>query len=233
MNYNIIFKNLGRIRYKEGWDFQEELFDKLIQAKTDERKDKNQYLLFCEHEHVYTLGKSGDRQNLLIAEHICKSKNIDFYLINRGGDITYHGPGQLVAYPIIDLEEFDIGVKKYISMLEDVVIEVLKEYGIKGEKDEKAMGVWIDPVISGKSRKICAIGVRTSRYVTMHGLALNVNTDLSYFTFINPCGFTDKATTSMQKELGHEVDFEELSDKMKKSFERVFGFIIEYEHFVR
>lgn len=233
MNHNIIFQNLGRIRYKEAWDYQEDLFDKLVHAKSDETKNKKQYLLFCEHEHVYTLGKSGDRQNLLIAEHICKSKNIDYYPINRGGDITYHGPGQLVAYPIIDLEEFKIGVKNYISMLEDVVIEVLKEYGIKGEKDEKAMGVWIDPDIPGKSRKICAIGVRTSRYVTMHGLALNVNTDLSYFTFINPCGFTDKATTSMQKELGHEVDFEELSDKMKKAFERVFGFEIDQEHFVR
>lgn len=224
MDYNITFQNLGRIRYKEAWDYQERLFNALLQAKSDGNESGEQHLLFCEHEHVYTLGKSGDRQNLLIAEHLCKSKNIDFYPINRGGDITYHGPGQLVAYPIIDLEKLKIGVKKYVSMLEDVVIEVLKEYGIEGKKDEKAMGVWIDPDIPEKARKICAIGVRTSRYVTMHGLALNVNTDLSYFNFINPCGFTDKATTSMQKELGCEVDFSELSDKMQNSFENVFGF---------
>lgn len=223
MNKNVIFQNLGRIRYKQAWDYQEELFQKVIRSKVENGTPEEQYLLFCEHEHVYTLGKSGDSQNLLIAEHICKSKNIDYFPINRGGDITYHGPGQLVAYPIIDLESFGIGVKKYISMLEDVVIEVLDAYGIKGEKDEKAMGVWIDPGNPALARKICAIGVRTSRYVTMHGLALNVNTDLSYFSFINPCGFTDKATTSMQKELGHEVDFEEVSDRMKTAFDKVFN----------
>ena len=223
MNKKIIFQDLGRIRYKKAWDYQEKLFDELLQSKIKNNRTGNQYLLFCEHEHVYTLGKSGNKQNLLIAEHICKSRNIDYFPINRGGDITYHGPGQLVAYPIIDLENFGIGVKKYIQMLEDVVIMVLDDFGIKGEKDDKAMGVWIEPKDPIKARKICAIGVRTSRYVTMHGLALNVNTDLSYFSFINPCGFTDKATTSIQQELGYAVDFDEVSERMKTAFGELFG----------
>lgn len=227
MNKKITFHDMGRIRYKEAWDYQEKLFDTLLQSKIKNLDTKNQYLLFCEHEHVYTLGKSGNKQNLLIAEHICKSKHIDYFPINRGGDITYHGPGQLVAYPIIDLENFGIGIKKYIQLLEDVIISVLKTFGIKGEKDDKAMGVWIDAQDPAKARKICAIGVRTSRYVTMHGLALNVNTDLSYFSFINPCGFTDKATTSMQQELGHDVNFEKVSERMKTAFSEVFGFEID------
>jgi lipoate-protein ligase B len=223
MTRKVIFQDLGRIRYKEAWDYQEELFESVIRAKVNREEDKKQYLLFCEHEHVYTIGKSGNRQNLLIARSVCESKNIDLHAIDRGGDITYHGPGQLVAYPIIDLEAFQIGIKKYISMLEDVVIETLKTYGIQGEKDEKAMGVWIEPASLAKARKICAIGVRASRFVTMHGLALNVNTDLSYYNYINPCGFTDRGVTSMQKELGEEVDFQELSDRMKEAFHDVFG----------
>lgn len=223
MNKNVLFQHLGRIRYKQAWDYQEELFQAVIDAKTHPAEPKNQYLLFCEHEHVYTLGKRGKSQNLLITEQVCRSKNIDYFPIDRGGDITYHGPGQLVAYPIIDMEEFHVGVKQYVSMLEDLVIEVLKAYGINGEKDEKAMGVWIDAQHPAKARKICAIGVRTSRFVTMHGFALNVNTDLSYFNFINPCGFTDKGVTSMQKELGREIDFEELSEKTRKAFRNVFG----------
>ncbi len=222
MHNNIIYKDLGITSYKETWDYQEELFQKVISAKLNGDTDKEQYILFCEHKHVYTLGKSGNRQNLLIAEHVCKSKNIDFFPINRGGDITYHGPGQLVVYPIIDLEELGVGIKTYISMIEDVVIEVLNTYGIKGEKDEKAMGVWIDKDNPTKARKICAIGVRASRFVTMHGLALNINTDLSYFSYINPCGFTDKAVTSMQQELGKWIDLEEVSKRMKDAFEKIF-----------
>lgn len=221
-NNNVIFQNLGRIRYKEAWDYQENLFESVVLSKLNNDENKPQYLLFCEHEPVYTLGKSGNAQNLLIAEHVCKSKNIDYYPIDRGGDITFHGPGQLVAYPIIDMEEFHVGVKSYIQKLEDVVIQTLQPYGIVGEKDEKAMGVWIDAQHPAKARKICAIGVRTSRFVTMHGLALNVNTDLSYFNYINPCGFTDRAVTSMQKELRREVDIEEVSGKMKQAFEDVF-----------
>ena len=182
MSKEVIFQDMGIMPYKEAWDYQEEVFQSLVKSKLSDNNDKAQYLLFCEHNHVYTLGKSGNAQNLLIAEHICKSKNIDYYPINRGGDITYHGPGQLVAYPIIDLDEFGIGIKSYISMLEDVVISVLNSYGINGEKDENAMGVWIDANNPAKARKICAIGVRASRFVTMHGLALNVNTALSNFS---------------------------------------------------
>ncbi|MBK5195539.1 MAG: lipoyl(octanoyl) transferase LipB [Proteiniphilum sp.] len=223
MSRKVIFEDLGRIRYKEAWDYQEKLFDSVIRDKLEKKEEKNQYLLFCEHDHVYTIGKSGNRQNLLIARSVCESKQIDLHEIDRGGDITYHGPGQLVVYPIIDLEAFQIGIKKYISQLEDVVIETLKEYGVKGEKDEKAMGVWIDPAHPANARKICAIGVRASRFVTMHGLALNVNSELSYFNYINPCGFTDREVTSLKKELGREVDFHELSLKMKQNFQHVFG----------
>lgn len=245
MSKVVVFEDLGKIRYKNAWDYQEEIFQKLIKAKafkserrriellqTSSTKEDNeirdavlakQYLLFCEHDNVYTLGKSGDKQNLLIARNICESRGIDLHEINRGGDITYHGPGQIVVYPIIDLEEFNIGIKSYISMLEDVVIETLKQFGIKGEKDEKAMGVWIDAGNSIKARKICAIGVKASRYITMHGLALNVNTDLSFFDYINPCGFTDRGVTSMEKELNSKIDFKEVSKIMKNSFENVFG----------
>lgn len=224
MSKHIIFEDLGISPYKSTWEYQESLFTKVLESKKKGETNKDQYLLFCEHNHVYTLGKSGDRQNLLITEHLCKSKNIDYYPIDRGGDITYHGPGQLVAYPIIDLDEFKIGIKTYISMLEDVIISVLKSYDIVGEKDASAMGVWIDADNPAKARKICAIGVKASRFVTMHGLALNVNTDLSYFSYINPCGFTDKPVTSIQKELGKEVDFEEVSQRTKSAFKDIFGF---------
>lgn len=223
MSKKVIFEDLGRIRYKEAWDYQEKLFESVIRQKLDKKEEKNQYLLFCEHEHVYTIGKSGNRQNLLIAGSVCESKHIDLHEIDRGGDITYHGPGQLVVYPIIDLEAFQIGIKKYISLLEDVVIATLKEYGVDGEKEEKAMGVWIDATHPSKARKICAIGVRASRFVTMHGLALNINSDLSYFNYINPCGFTDRGVTSLQKELGREVDFAEASYRMRCHFKNVFG----------
>lgn len=223
MGKRIIFEDLGKIRYKEAWDYQEKLFQEVIQDKLDQIPDKEQHLLFCEHEHVFTLGKSANKHNLLIAKNLCESKNIHLHAIDRGGDITYHGPGQLVVYPIIDLEDYQIGIKRYISMLEDVVIETLKVFGVTAQKDEKAMGVWLDAGNPAKARKICAIGVRASRFVTMHGLALNVNTDLSYFNYINPCGFTDRGVTSMQKELGHEVDFQAVSNAMKDAFSAIFG----------
>lgn len=245
MSKEAVLEDLGKIRYKEAWDYQEKIFQKLIKAKAlksekrkiellqtsfteynNERSDATlakQYILFCEHDNVYTLGKSGNRQNLLIARNICESRGIDLHEIDRGGDITYHGPGQIVVYPIIDLEEFNIGIKSYISMLEDVVVETLKSFGINGEKDGKAMGVWLDAGNSIKARKICAIGVKASRYITMHGLALNVNTDLSYFDYINPCGFTDRGVTSMEKELNRKVDLKEVSEIMRSSFENVFG----------
>lgn len=222
MHQKMIFKNLQRIRYKEAWDYQKMLFSELIEAKKNNQKPSHQYLLFCEHEPVFTLGKSGNKQNLLITEHICKAKQIDFFPINRGGDITYHGPGQLVVYPIIDMESFQMGVKQYIHALEQVVIDTLQEYNITATRDEKAIGVWIDSDNPIQARKICAIGVKTSRYVTMHGLALNINTDLSYFNFINPCGFIDKGVTSIQKELGHTINFEEVATKMKVHFARIF-----------
>ncbi len=223
MSRKVVFEDLGRIRYREAWEYQEKLFAKVIRDKQEQKSEKEQYLLFCEHEHVYTLGKSGNRQNLLISRRMCESRQIDLHEIDRGGDITYHGPGQLVAYPIIALEAFGIGIKRYISLLEDVVIETLKPYGIRGEKDEKAMGVWIDADDPARARKICAIGVRASRFVTMHGLALNINSDLSYFSFINPCGFTDRGVTSIQKELGREVDFREISHGMKNAFRELFA----------
>src|SRR5690554_1628616 len=210
MSRKVIFEDLGRIRYREAWDYQEKLFDAVIRDKLDKREEKNQYLLFCEHEHVYTIGKSGNRQNLLIARSVCESKQIDLHEIDRGGDITYHGPGQLVVYPIIDLEEYGIGIKKYISMLEDVVIKTLKHFGLEGDKDEKAMGVWIDSKDPVKARKICAIGVRVSRFVTMHGLAINVNTVLSYFDYINPSEFTDRGVTSIEKEVNRKIDMNDV-----------------------
>lgn len=223
----MFFEDLGRIRYKKAWDYQEKLFDELVDAKSSDVGKERQYLLFCEHDPVYTLGKHGNRDNLLVAEHVCRSRRIDLHAIDRGGDITFHGPGQLVVYPIFDLESFGMGIKSYISALEDVVIEVLGFYGINGEKDDKAMGVWLEPFTPERARKICAIGVRASRFVTMHGLALNVNTDLAYFNYINPCGFRDRGVTSLQRELSHEVPFGEVAERMKRVFASRFG--IEFE----
>ncbi len=219
----VIFEDLGIIPYKQAWDYQKQVFEQLIDDKKNNPGRKKQYLLFCQHNHVFTLGKSGKVQNLLITEQLCKNRGIEYFAIERGGDITYHGPQQLVAYPIIDLEAFDCGIKNYISQLEDVVIRVLNQYGIQGEKDEKAMGVWMDAANPAKARKICAIGVKSSRFVTMHGFALNVNTDLSYYNFINPCGFVDRGVTSMEKELGRKVDFAEVSEITKQAFTDIFG----------
>jgi lipoyl(octanoyl) transferase len=218
------FQDLGLIDYKQGWDYQEELFVK-VQEKREEpdaRKDVG-FLLFCEHPHVYTLGKSGQNNNLLIGEEMLKRINATYYHINRGGDITYHGPGQLVVYPILDLEALGITLKDYIHKLEEVIIRTLDTYGLKAERLNGATGVWLDKGIAGKERKICAIGVRASRYVTMHGLAFNVNTNLDYFNYINPCGFLDKGVTSMQKELGIEVDFEQLKVRVKERFAEVYS----------
>ncbi len=219
----VIFEDLGIIPYKQAWDYQKQVFEQLIDDKKNNLGRKKQYLLFCQHNHVFTLGKSGKVQNLLITEQLCKNRGIEYFAIERGGDITYHGPQQLVVYPIIDLEAFDCGIKNYISQLEDVVIRVLNQYGIQGEKDEKAMGVWMDAANPAKARKICAIGVKSSRFVTMHGFALNVNTDLSYYNFINPCGFVDRGVTSMEKELGRKVDFVEVSEITKQAFTDIFG----------
>jgi lipoyl(octanoyl) transferase len=180
------------------------------------KKEPAQYLLFCEHPHVYTLGKSGDEANLLIREDFLKKIGATYFKTNRGGDITYHGPGQIVGYPIVDLESLGLGLKQYITLLEDAIVELLKTYGIHATRMEGATGVWLDADHPVKARKICAIGVRSSRYITMHGFALNVHTNLDYFTYINPCGFETRGVTSMQKELGGILDFEQVKLELKQ-----------------
>lgn len=216
------FKDLKNIEYKEAWDFQETLFKEVIQAKLD-KKPKGGYLLFCEYPHVFTLGKSGEEDNFLIHKEFLEQINATYFQTNRGGDITYHGPGQIVGYPIIDLDQFGVALKDYIYKLEDAIIKTLAEYGILGHHNTEATGVWLDIDVSGKTRKICAIGVKASRFVTMHGFALNVNTNLNYFTYINPCGFKDKGVTSMEKELGYKLNFDEVKEKVRNNLAQVFG----------
>lgn len=214
----IEYRDLGLIPYRQAWDYQEKLFRELQEKKVfpdTGAERKLNYLLFCEHPHVYTLGKSGKDMNLLINEEFLSKKGIEFFRINRGGDITYHGPGQIVGYPILDLEEFSLGIKGYIDLLEEAIILLLKKYDISAGRLEGATGVWLDAAVPGRTRKICAIGVRASRYVTMHGFAFNVNTDLSLYNYINPCGFTDKGVTSLQKETGREMDFEEVKLQLR------------------
>ena len=236
MGKNLNFRDLGLIDYLKAWKYQEELLDDLVNRKLKRRKKDDIIeeteagtLLFCEHPHVYTLGKSGSENNLLVGEKQLRDRGASFYRIDRGGDITYHGPGQIVGYPIIDLEILGIGVKKYIALLEDAVILTLKEFNISASRLEKATGVWLDHDQPGRSRKICAIGVRVSRAVTMHGFAFNVNTNLDYFKFINPCGFVDKGVTSLAKELGHSIPPDEVKEILKQKISSVFGTrIIEY-----
>lgn len=222
---NVIFKDLGLASYEEVLDQQEELFNEIISFKTGkaapDKSEQNNYLIFCEHPHVYTLGKSGSEKNLLINHIQLQAKNAVFFKTNRGGDITYHGPGQIVGYPILDLEQFGLGIKTYIHSLEESIIMTLAHFGLKGERLDGATGVWLD-VATPKVRKICAIGVRTSRYVSMHGFALNVNTDLNYFNYINPCGFTDKAVTSLSKELKTVVDIEDVKKILLEKIASVF-----------
>jgi lipoyl(octanoyl) transferase len=208
---NLKFHSIGIRDYKETWDFQEELFQKVLIQKQQNDPGLLHHLIFCQHPHVYTLGKSGDEENLLLNYIQLQAKNAQFYKINRGGDITYHGPGQLVGYPILSLEHLKIGLKEYINKLEEVIIKSIAHFGLKGERLQGATGVWLDTENNTKTRKICAIGVRSSHWVTMHGFALNVNTDLSYFGHINPCGFVDKTVTSIEKEIGVKLDFEEVS----------------------
>ena len=219
MNKKVEFQDLGLIDYKKCWDYQEELFAGILETKSTNRKEEksdktNNYLLFCEHPHVYTLGKSGDEKNLLVNEDYLKSRGATFHKINRGGDITYHGPGQIVGYPILDLDNFFTDIHKYLRFLEEAVILTLKEYGLESERSPGETGVWFD-VGTPKARKICAFGVKSSRWVTMHGFAFNINSDLSYFGNIIPCGIVDKKVTSLEKELEREVDFEEVKNKVK------------------
>jgi lipoyl(octanoyl) transferase len=212
----IKYKDLGLIGYKKAWDHQESLFDELMKKKLSGEKIFPGYLLFCEHPHVFTLGKSGSTGNLLIDKKLLEKEGIEFYRINRGGDITYHGPGQIVGYPIIDLEQFGLGIKSYIEILEEAVIKLLEGYSIKSSRLPGATGVWLDAGDDRKARKICAIGVRASRHITMHGFAFNVNTDLTKYRFINPCGFVDKGVTSMAKEIGVMQDMEEVKFRLKE-----------------
>ncbi|WP_421751494.1 lipoyl(octanoyl) transferase LipB [Croceimicrobium sp.] len=223
-----MFRDLGLIDYQEAWDYQEQLFQETVDRKFQNRKlpeaeqePTQNYLLFCEHPHVYTLGKSGKREHLLVSEQELKDLKATFYPINRGGDITYHGPGQLVGYPILDLDHFFPDIHKYLRYLEEVFIKVLADYGLKGERSDGETGVWFD-VGTPKARKILALGVRASRWVTMHGWAFNVNTDLSYFGHIVPCGIYDKDVTSMERELGHPVDMAEIEAKAKQYFCEIF-----------
>lgn len=216
---DIQFMDLGMRGYREVWELQEKLLDEVKTRKLSGERFPG-YLLFVEHFPVYTLGKSGDEANMLINTIQLRAKQAEFIKVDRGGDITFHGPGQLVVYPIIDLEYYSLGVKEYVDKLEEIVIGTVGEYGIKGERLAGATGVWIDSLLPG-ARKICAIGVKCSRYVTMHGFALNVNTDLNYFNYIHPCGFVDKGVTSIQKETGHEVDLSDVKMKVLCQFESI------------
>jgi lipoyl(octanoyl) transferase len=216
------FIDWGIIAYEQAYRQQKELFETALRNKAENKAVQNKVIL-CEHPHVITIGKNGLSSNLLFPEKTLQEKKVELFRVDRGGDITYHGPGQVVGYPVLDLESFHLGLKEYIHRLEEVIIQTLAEYGIKGERLEKATGVWIDRDIPGKARKIAAIGVRSSRYITMHGFAFNINTDLSYFKLINPCGFTDKGTTSLQQESGREIDTEKLKISLCRIFRQVFS----------
>jgi lipoyl(octanoyl) transferase len=227
MNKKVKVQDLGHKDYKETWDYQETLFKDIVDLKVKNRReatcfDTPNHFLFVEHPHVYTLGKSGDMDNLLVDEKVLKTKGATFYKINRGGDITYHGPGQVVGYPILDLDNFFTDIHKYLRFLEEMVILTLAEYGLKAERSEGETGVWLD-VGTPFARKICAMGVRASRWVTMHGFALNVNTDLGYFDLMIPCGIKDKAVTSLNVELGKkEVNMEEVKQRLLHHFQILF-----------
>lgn len=217
------YEDVGLKDYKACWDYQEEILAEVVADKRAKGAptDLNRFLL-VEHPHVYTLGKSGDEHNLLIHEDFMKKIEATYYKINRGGDITYHGPGQLVGYPIIDLEHYEIGVREYIEKMEDAIIATVAHYGIESGRKEGATGVWLEAEIPAKSRKICAIGVRVSRYVTMHGFALNVNTDMRYFNYINPCGFLTYGVTSLERELGKKMDMQEVKEVVKAKFNETY-----------
>jgi lipoyl(octanoyl) transferase len=228
----IIFRDLGNMAYDAAWDYQEKLLQDNLRIKSARyhsqdvtllpEEQTQHHLLFCEHPHVYTLGKSGHMENLLVNDSRLKELNVSFFKTNRGGDITYHGPGQIVGYPILDLEHFETDLGKYMRNLEEVIIRTLSHYGIVAGRLPGATGVWLDAEVKGRARKICAMGVRCSRWVTMHGFALNVNTDLHYFGYIVPCGITDKSVTSMEQELGKTVDEQEVKNILRHEFGRVF-----------
>jgi lipoyl(octanoyl) transferase len=232
LSYSVKYEDIGLKDFKETWDYQATIFKTLIDGKkeavrvVDGKKNHDPgTLIFVEHPHVYTLGKNGSENNLLIDYIQLQAKDAKFYRIDRGGDITYHGPGQLVGYPIFDLDVSGIGLKEYIFKLEETIIRSAFEYGLNGTRLDGGTGVWLDPSVKGKARKICAIGVKASRFVTMHGFAFNVNTDLSYFNHINPCGFTDKGVTSLEKELGKKLDINEVKEVVRTKFREVFDLV--------
>ncbi|MEM1407445.1 MAG: lipoyl(octanoyl) transferase LipB [Bacteroidota bacterium] len=226
-NKSVKYIDLGVIDYQKAWDYQTERFDAVVETKIENRKNEatiptRNYLLFCEHPHVYTLGKSGSEDNLLVDDDKLKEIEATYYKINRGGDITYHGPGQVVAYPILDLDNFFTDIHKYLRFLEEAVILTLKEYNIEAGRITGLTGVWLDHVDQKNPRKICALGVKSSRWVTMHGLAFNINTDLDYFKNIVPCGIDDKAVTSLAAELGQPQDIEKVKTELKKNIAELF-----------
>lgn len=228
-NHKTEFVDLGLIPFQEAWNYQVNLFNKILETKASNRNRSEQdqqptenHLLFCEHPNVFTLGKSGNENNLLIRKEDLSSIQASYYPINRGGDITFHGPGQIVGYPILDLENFITDIHRYMRLMEEAVIQTLKEFGIEGGRIAGLTGVWIDPE-KESARKICALGVKTSRWVTMHGFAFNINTDLRYFDYIIPCGIDDKAVTSLQKELGQFQDIEKVKTILKAKFGEQFG----------
>jgi lipoyl(octanoyl) transferase len=252
MKQTVIFRDLGQMDYQSAWDYQESLLQENVRIKTmvygfepvagvqksevgsdgppntqftihHSPSTTTHHLLFVEHPPVFTLGKSGNIQNVLVSEERLKQIGIEFFRTNRGGDITFHGPEQIVGYPILDLEKFDTDIGHYLRNLEEIIILTLKDYGIAAGRSKGETGVWIDPGTSGKERKICAIGVRCSRWITMHGFAFNVNTDLTYFNYIIPCGIQNKQVTSLKKELGRELDIAEVKQKVRENFEKVFG----------
>lgn len=227
MNKKVLYKHLGTMDYEECWKYQEHLMQEIIKVKLENRNQTiptptNNYLLIVEHPSVYTIGKSGKENHLLVSQEFLKSINATYYRVNRGGDITYHGKGQLVMYPILDLENFFTDIHKYVRNLEEVIIRTLKDYGINAKRSKGETGVWIEPDNLQRARKICAIGVRSSRWVTMHGLAFNINTDLKYFDYIIPCGIKNKKVTSLHIELGKKVDEREVRMKVLKYFQEVF-----------
>ena len=224
-------QDIGLIDYKEAWDLQESLLKESVDLKVSNRINNSDvlplnHLLFCEHPHVYTLGKSGKQEHLLLDDEQLSDVSASYYKINRGGDITYHGPGQLVMYPIIDLEQFFTDIHKYLRFLEEAVIVTLKEYGLQADRYEGLTGVWMEPN-TPNARKICAMGVKCSRWITMHGIGFNINADLSYFQHIVPCGIDDKAVTSLEKELGRKISMMEVKEKLTNHMASIFGFEFE------
>lgn len=229
------FRDLGLMEYRAAWDYQEQLLRENVGIKSalQPGSTTQHYLLFVEHPPVYTLGKSGSEENVLISERERQQRGIGFYKTNRGGDITFHGLEQVVGYPILDLEKFTTDIGKYLRNLEEVIILTMAEYGLSGERSAGETGVWIDASIPGRERKICAMGIRCSRWVTMHGFAFNVNTDLTYFDHIIPCGIQNKQVTSLEKELGYKLDMQEVKEKLKKNFEKVFDAELAEESMVK